>query len=198
MDESGIKNAQEIIQERLARLGEASEDDKLRWKYIPEGRTLGVKYLSENNIDLTSEMLKFTPDAIKYVSKGLEEVLLSSISLPVNDTARRKSEKATTGLKLIKKNKAAVDRILAKIKYVFDHYATTGNEQKKQIYERLKDEFRRKLKQGLSQANIAADVDFDVEKLPQFQDEWWRAEARVDGEYLKLLDDYKKELEKVI
>jgi hypothetical protein len=40
-------------------------------------------------------------------------------------------------------------------------------------------------------------VKFNVESLPQFQDEWRRVSAQMDQQYLKLLDEFKKELAKI-
>ncbi len=34
----------------------------------------------------------------------------------------------------------------------------------------------------------------DVEKQPQFQEEWRRVQAQLDAQYIKLLDEYKQEL----
>ncbi len=40
----------------------------------------------------------------------------------------------------------------------------------------------------------AGQVRVDVERQPQFQEEWRRVLAQLDGQYLKVLDDYKREL----
>ncbi len=34
----------------------------------------------------------------------------------------------------------------------------------------------------------------DVEKQPQFQEEWRKMQTQLDSQYLKLLDEYKREL----
>jgi hypothetical protein len=34
----------------------------------------------------------------------------------------------------------------------------------------------------------------DVEKQPQFQEEWQRLQAQMEAQYLKVLDEYKLEL----
>ncbi len=39
-----------------------------------------------------------------------------------------------------------------------------------------------------------ARVKVDVEKQPQFQDEWQRLQAQMEAQYVNLLDNYKKEL----
>jgi hypothetical protein len=37
-------------------------------------------------------------------------------------------------------------------------------------------------------------VNIDVEKQPQFLEEWQRLQAQMEAQYLKLLDEYKQEL----
>ena len=37
-------------------------------------------------------------------------------------------------------------------------------------------------------------MNIDVEKQPQFQEEWQRLQAQMEAQYANLLDEYKKEL----
>jgi hypothetical protein len=37
-------------------------------------------------------------------------------------------------------------------------------------------------------------VNIDVEKQPQFLEEWQRVQAQMEAQYLTLLDEYKQEL----
>ena len=73
-------------------------------------------------------------------------------------------------------------------------------EQRKQAYEALKQQFENKLKQAVKkQLGTKADTDLgiSVETLPQFQEEWRRAAAQMDEQYIKLLEEFKRELRKV-
>jgi len=40
----------------------------------------------------------------------------------------------------------------------------------------------------------ATNINIDVEKQPQFQEEWQRLQGQLDMQYIKLLDEYKQEL----
>ena len=40
-----IKSAREIAMEKVEKLEEATDEERLRWKYIPEGERLGARYL---------------------------------------------------------------------------------------------------------------------------------------------------------
>ena len=37
-------------------------------------------------------------------------------------------------------------------------------------------------------------INIDIEKQPQFIEEWQRLQARLEAQYLTLLDEYKQEL----
>ena len=39
-----------------------------------------------------------------------------------------------------------------------------------------------------------AQMKIDIEKQPQFLEEWQRLQAQLDAQYTKLLDEYKQEL----
>jgi hypothetical protein len=59
----------------------------------------------------------------------------------------------------------------------------------------LKSEFEAKLQQAIRQkTGVNARVNIDVEKQPQFLEEWQRLQARMEAQYLTLLDEYKREL----
>jgi len=60
---------------------------------------------------------------------------------------------------------------------------------------KLKADFEAKLKQALQQQGgsyLGAKI--DVERQPQFQEEWRKAQAQLDSQYLALLSEYKQEL----
>jgi hypothetical protein len=99
------------------------------------------------------------------------------------------------GLKLIKKDKTAVENVFSKIRYIFNHYAEQGEAQKKAAYEQVKEEFAMKLQQALQQQGAAARVNnIDIERQPQFQEEWRKMLIRLDSQYLQHLNEYKHEL----
>jgi hypothetical protein len=102
------------------------------------------------------------------------------------------------GIKLIKKDKTAVENVFSKIRYIFNHYAEQGEAQKKEAYEQVKEQFAMKLQQAVRQqtgTNAMADV--NVEQLPQFQEEWRKTLLRLDSQYVQHLTEYKKALQAI-
>jgi hypothetical protein len=190
-----IKSAAEIAREKLEKIGEPTEEERLKWKYAPEGERLAARYLKEDTINLAAEVKKYDDKARKIVGAGANDILLRNIGLPRNEAARRTNKKAMDGLKTLKNNKAAVENVFSRMRHVLDHYVQEGAKQKQQAYESLKAEFEAKIQQAIRQkTGVNAKIKVDVEKQPQFLDEWQRVQSQMEAQYMNLLDDYKKEL----
>jgi hypothetical protein len=189
-----IKTAAEIAKEKLEKIGEPTEAERLKWKYGPEGEKLAALYLRED-VNLASELGKFEEKARKIIVASVNEILLRNISLPRNEATRKTNKKAMDGLKVLKSNKTAVENVFSRMRHVLDHYVQESAKQKKQAYESLKTEFEAKIQQAIrKQTGVNANMKIDVEKQPQFQEEWQRLQAQMEAQYANLLDDYKKEL----
>lgn len=193
-----IRSSEDIVREKVASLGDITPEDRLRWKHIPEGEKLAVRYLAEpSGVDLAMEISQYDPAGQKWLIKGIESVLLKNIELPRNDTIRARSERAMAGLGILKQDKHATDRVLGKIRNLFDHYSGPGARQRQQAYEAFKAGFRKQLQQALNQMGVSASIGANVESLPQFREEWRRQEIRLEEEYQRMLDEYRKELSEV-
>ena len=189
-----IKSAREIAMEKVAKLGEATEEERLKWKYEPEGEILATRYTNED-CNLVAELSQYEEKARQYVVDGIMGVLSRNIKLPRNDLVKKANQKAMDGIKTLKKDKAAVENVFSNVKRVFDHYSGQGEQQRKQAYEQLKAEFTEKIQQAVQQqlGSFSA-VNIDVERQPQFQEEWQRLQTQLDLQYVRLLDEYKQEL----
>ena len=192
MDE--IKSAREIAAEKAARIGEATEEERLRWKYVPEGEKLAIRYL-QGDAKLAPELGKYDGTAKKYIAEGISSVLIRNIGLPDSDLAKKNNRQAMEGLKLVKTNQVGVENVFSKIRRIFEHYVGQGEQQRKQAYESLKAEFEAQVRQALQQQLGAfGRFQVDVEKQPQFQAEWRRRQGQLDSQYHTLLNDLKQEL----
>ena len=190
-----IKSAAEIAREKLAKIGEPTEAERLKWKYGPEGEKLAAKYLKQD-CNLVNEVSKYDDKAKKVVVSSVNGILMRNISLPGNEAARKTNKKAMDGLKAVKNDKVAAENVFSKIRHVLDHYVQEGAEQKKQAYESLKAEFEAKIQQAIKQQTGVSNarMNIDVEKQPQFLEEWLKVQAQMEAQYLTLLDEYKLEL----
>ena len=188
-----MKSAYDRAMERIKSLEEPSKEEVLTWQYVPEGQKLAVRFLKEE-FNLATEMGKFKDEERRYVAKGAEEVLLRNIVLPVHDIAKKNNKRAMDAIKAIKKDKTAVENAFTKMRRVFDHYSGEGEQQRKQAYEMLKQDFQMKLQQAMRQQGISANTKINIESQPQFQEEWHLTLSQMDAQYNQLLDEYKQEI----
>lgn len=189
-----IKSAWELAQEKLGEIGEPTPEERLQWKYVPEGEKLAAQFIKDD-INLSVEINKFTKaEEKKYVKEGAEEVLIRNISLPLNDFVQKNDKRIMDTLKTMKTDKAAVENVYVQMRKIFQHYLTTGDQQRKQAFEDLKMDFAGRLRQAMSQQGMSPDARVDVERQPEFQAEWRKLCARLDEQYSKYLGEFKKEL----
>jgi hypothetical protein len=190
-----IKSAAEIAREKLEKIGEPTEEERLKWKYGPEGEKLAAKYLKQE-CNLVNEVGKYDDKTRKIVVAGISDILLRNIGLPRNEAARKTNNRAMDGLKTLKKDKVAAENVFSKIRKVLDHYVQEGDKQKQQAYASLKAEFERKIQQAIQQQTGVSNarMNIDVESQPQFLEEWQRLQSQMEAQYVTVLDEYKKEL----
>ncbi len=189
-----IKSALEIAMEKIEKLGKATDEERLRWKYVPEGERLAAKYIKQE-CNLAAELNQYEKNVTRYVIEGAVDILIRNINLPKDDSARRNNKRAMDGLKTLKNDKVDVENVYTKIRRIFSHYTEQGEQQRKQAYESLKTEFEAKIQQAVQQQlGLPMGVKIDVDRQPQFQEEWRKIQSQLDLQYLKLLDEYKQEL----
>lgn len=194
---SDIKSAHEIAMEKIEKLGEVTDEERLKWKYVPEGEKLASRYIKKD-FNLATELSQYEENVRGYILKGAEDILIRNINLPKSDLAAKNNKRAMDGLKNLKSDKVGVENVYSKIRQIFSHYTEQGEQQRKQAYESLKAEMQAKMQQAVQQQlGASMKVNIDVERQPQFQEEWRGIQAQLDSQYLKLLDEYKQELSNI-
>jgi hypothetical protein len=190
-----IKSAREIAMEKIASLGEPTEAERLEWKYLPEGEKLAARYL-KGDAKLQEELAKFDKKAVSCVSRGVSAILIKNINLPRDEMAKKTNRVAMEGLKAVKTEKAKLEAMLNQISQIFNHFATQGEQQRNQAYQAVKQDFQQKVEQALRKqmGDSAANMRIDIEKQPQFQEEWRKVKSQLDNQYIQVLSELKQQL----
>jgi len=192
-----IKSAHEIAMEKVARLGEVTDQERLSWKYVPEGEKLAARYLKQG-LNLVAELSQYEEKVKEYVVKGAEEILARNINLPKDEVIKKTNRRAMEGLKTLKRDKVGVENVFSQMRRLFDHYLETGEQQRRQAYETLKTEFNARVQQAVQQqTGMPMGIKIDIEREPQFQEEWRRMQAQLEAPYLGYLDQYKQALSSI-
>ncbi len=105
-----IKSALEIAMERVEKLEEATDEERLKWKYIPEGEKLAARYLKQD-CNLVVELGKYEEKVRRYIIEGAGDILIRNINLPKDDLAKRNNRRAMEGLKNLKSDKIAGENV---------------------------------------------------------------------------------------
>ncbi len=189
MDE--MKTAYEIAMEKVEKLGEVTAADRLRWKYVPEGEKMALRFLNDE-ANLVAELATYDEKAREHVVTGAQKILLVRIDLVRDDAVKRTNKRAMEGLKLLKKDTIAVENIYSQIRALLNFELEQGEQQRQQAYDSLKAQFEDKLKKMGSQA---AGSQAALEQ--QFRQELRQVLAQIDVQYINQLDAYKKELEAI-
>jgi len=109
-----IKSAREIADEKIASLGEVTEEERLNWKYYPEGEKIAATY-TRGDCNLTAELSRYDEKVKSYVISGVQAVLIRNIDLPKNDHIKQLNKRAMDGFKTLKGDKAAVENVFSQI-----------------------------------------------------------------------------------
>jgi len=186
-----MKTAYEIAMEKVEKLGEVTPADRLRWKYVPEGEKMALRFLNEE-ANLVAELAAYDEKAREHVVTGAQKLLLVRIDLVRDDAVKRTNKRAMEGLKLLKKDTIAVENVYSQIRALLNFELEQGEQQRQQAYDSLKAQFEDKLKKLGSQA---AGSQAALEQ--QFRQELRQVLAQIDVQYINQLDAYKKELEDI-
>lgn len=190
-----IKSAYEIAMEKVDKIPKATGEELLKWKYTPAGEILAAKYLKDD-IDMAAELGKYSSDVAGYVVAGAMAILVRNINLPRTDVIKKTNKRVLDGIKIIKTDKATTENLFSQIRRLFSHYSEQGEQQRRQAFQQVKTAFEEKLQQAIQQqmGSSAANLKIDVEKQPQFQEEWHKILNQLDSQYEKLLEEYKLQL----
>jgi len=194
-----IKSAREIAMEKINRIGEPTEEERLEWKYIPEGEKLAARYLKQE-AQLQPELAKYDKKSAPYVIRGVTSVLIKNIILPGNEIAQKTNKLAMDGIKVVKTDKSRTEAILNQMRQIFAHYSGQGEQQRKQAYASLKQDFQAKVEEALrhQMGAQAAGMRIDIEKQPQFLEEWRKIKVQLDSQYIQILEELKQQLTDLI
>ena len=76
-----IKSALEKAMERAEQMEAPTEEERLEWKWVPEGVKLATAFL-DSRVELAAEVEKVQQPARRFLLKGIADVLLENLRLP--------------------------------------------------------------------------------------------------------------------
>jgi hypothetical protein len=190
-----IKSAYEMAMERFKGRKEVPPEEIEKMEYATIGKTLAAKFLWEKDFDFLKEISK-QPDKIKgYILTGAQEVFLSNIQMPVDESTAATTKKALEGVFIIKSNKDALKEISGQVEHLFNYYEKTIE----QAFGQFKDSFSAKVSASMKsiEQKVGGKIKFDPEKHPGFREEWLRAVSNLNDQYNNLLTEQKEKIKNI-
>lgn len=187
-----IKSALELALEKAEQYGRASKEDLLQDKYKEQGRQKAVQFLNVEEISLEEELAAWPPEAQPLARRAMKEVFLRNITLPKDEIADVRLERALEGLMAVAADKNAMGRLIKEIDQIMQQYLVARNS----AFQQLKTSFSQTLGNYTRalEAQLKSKVSLDVEQLPEFQQEWRKFEGNLTAQFEPLLEDRKQQM----
>ncbi len=189
-----IKSALELALERAEQYGRASKEEMELAQHQEQGRRLAVQFLKGEG-DLEADLKSLPPQTQPAARLAIKEVFLRNLGLPRENAVDPRQDRAVEGLLLVADNRPAMAQLQTEMEQIlqqFLHFRSNALQQLKARFAAGVGQMQQAM-----EAKYRQPMNVDVERLPQFQEEWRRVQAQLDSQYTKLLDEYKQELKDI-
>jgi hypothetical protein len=188
-----MKSAWQIAMEKADKLGKVSPDELNSIKYEPEGNRIASQFLLDEKYNLADELTKFTEaDTVKFVKKGVADILTHNITLPRNEEDMRKTNRAMAGLRVIKQDKKQLETLLGLVNNLVNQYQVALQ----QTYAEFKKKAETTIQQASRNMRPQRGDQMSVEQRLQLQlqEEWREVHSELDAQYDKALSEHKQKI----
>ncbi len=192
-----IKSAFEKAMERAEQLAPPTEEERLEWKWGPEGKRLAGAFM-ESKADLAKEVGKVEQPARRYLLKGLIDVLVETLRIPKNEPTLESNERTLEALMQLMG--APMKEIAERIRYVCTQYLQFYPQQSQEAFEKLKPMVQSQLEQALrQQTGTQGPVDLGpIEARPEFQAQWMKVLAQLEDPYESHLREFRQQIRQLV
>ncbi len=186
-----IKSALELALEKAEQYGRASREEMDLARHQEQGRRLAVQFLKGEG-DLTAE-LKGLPAATQpAVRLAIKEILLRNLGLPRETAADPRQDRAMEGLLLVAENRKAMAQLQTELEQVLQQYLHFRSNALQQLKARFAAGVGQM--QKAMEAQYRQPVNLDVERLPQFQEEWRRFQGQLQDQFEPVVENLKERM----
>jgi len=186
-----IKSALELALEKAEHYGRASREEMAAAQYQEQGRHLAVQFLKGEG-DLAADLKNLPPEAQATARLAVKEVFLRNIGLPRENTVDPRQDRALEGLVLVAGNPKDMARFQTELEQLLQQYIQVRNNALQQLKGRFTAGAAQM--QRNMEAQYGQNARLDVEKLPQFQEEWRRFMGQLQDQIEPMLAGLKEKM----
>jgi hypothetical protein len=182
-----IKSALELALEKAEQYGKASREEMALTQHQDQGRRLAVAFLKGEG-DLAADLKSLPPQAQPAARLAVKEVLLRNLGLPRENAVDPRQDRAMEGLLLAADNPQAMARLQTEMEQILQQFLQFRNN----ALQQLKARFAAGMAQ--MQPQLRQKMNLEVERLPQFQEEWLRFKGQLQGQFEPMLENLKERM----
>jgi hypothetical protein len=183
-----IKSALELALEKAEQYGRASKEEMELAQHQEQGRRLAVQFLRGEG-DLAADLQALPPLTRPAARLAIKEVFLRNLGLPRENAADPRQDRALEGLLLAADDRQAMAQLQTEMEQVlqqFLHFRANAMQQLKARFAAGVGQMQQAM-----EAKYRQPVNVDVERLPQFQEEWLRFKGQLQQQFEPVLENLK-------
>ena len=186
-----IKSALELALEKAEQYGRASKEEMELARCQEQGRQLAVQFLKGEG-DLASDLKGLPPQTQPAARLAIKEVFLRNLGLPREAAVDPRQDRAMEGLLLAADNRKAMAQLQTEMEQVLQQFLQF----RANALQQLKARFAAGVgqMQQAMEAKYRQPMNLEVERLPQFQEEWLRFKGQLQEQFEPVMMNLKERM----
>jgi hypothetical protein len=184
-----IKSTMDLVMERAARYGKASDEDLQRDEARKKGMQKAAEYLEGSVASLAETLNEEKKELQQTLREGIAEGLLRNIFLPRDEVQQERTDKAVQGLVELSGGAGDVATICRELQQIMQGY----QQHRKELQGQLEQQIKMQYEQMMAQSGGAQGEEFNLDPATQakFREEWEKIEAELHRRYHDALEQHK-------
>ena len=185
-----IRSTMDMVMERAARMAAEAENGSEQGDLENQGMRLAASYLSGETKNLMEVLKTQPPEKQMAVRAGMAKTMLRNIVLPRDSQISEQSLISLRGIQELSGNSTDIGTICTELNQILEQYG----QHREQVKQQFDESIRAQLKMQLQQQGLAVDDDMALNPSmhPQYQEEWAKTSAELNGQYNEALDQRKE------
>ena len=186
-----IKSALELALEKAEQYGRASKEEMELAQYHEQGCRLAVQFLKGEG-DLEADLKSLPPQTQPAARLAIKEVFLRNLGLPRENAVDPRQDRAVEGLLLAADNRKAMAHLQTEMEQIlqqFLHFRSNALQQLKARFAAGVGQMQQAM-----EAKYRQPMNVDVERLPQFQEEWLRFKGQLQQQFEPVMANLKEKM----
>ena len=186
-----IKSALELALEKAEQYGRASREEMELAQYQEQGARLAVQFLKGEG-HLEADLKSLPPQTQPAARLAIKEVFLRNLGLPRENAVDPRQDRAVEGLLLVADNRKAMAQLQTEMEQIlqqFLHFRSNALQQLKARFAAGVGQMQQAM-----EAKYRQPMNLDVERLPQFQEEWLRFKGQLQQQFEPVMANLKERI----